>query len=186
MYSVPNPTFIDEALPFLGPKLKTWLTVRNDDIYDFRWGDPKFARDYVKAMPAADKLAGYYMGCDGYCWGRDYLSTQPIAEGGPRPLVMDRQWLSFMLWGRLSYDPNLPDALFEKTLAMRHPSVPADKLLAASVASSRIIPQITRFFWGDIDLKWFPEASLSHPSRGGYYTIRHFRRQRFHARRGVY
>ena len=174
MYSVPNPTFINEALPFLGPKLKTWLTVRNDDIYDFRWGDPTFARDYVKAMPASEKLAGFYMGPDGYCWGRDYLSTEPVAAGASRPLVMDRQWLSFMLWGRLAYDPELPDSLFQRTLGVRHPSVPSDRLMAASVASSRIIPQTTRFFWGDIDLKWYPEASLSHPSRGGYYTIRHF------------
>jgi len=114
------------------------------------------------------------MGPDGYCWGRDYLSTEPVPAGSPHPLVMDRQWLAFMLWGRLSYEPALPDSLFQKTLAVRHPSVPSDKLLAASVASSRIIPQTTRFFWGDIDLKWFPEASLSHPNQKGYYTVRSF------------
>jgi hypothetical protein len=87
---------------------------------------------------------------------------------------MDRQWLAFMLWGRLSYEPGLPDGLFQKTLEVRHPSVPSDKLLAASEASSRIIPQTTRFFWGDIDLKWYPEASLSHPNQHGYYTVRNF------------
>jgi hypothetical protein len=34
----------------------------------------------------------------------------------------------------------------------------------------------TRFFWGDIDLKWFPEACWSHPrSKGkGFYTVRQF------------
>lgn len=40
------------------------------------------------------------------------------------------------------------------------------------------MPLITRFFWGDIDLKWFPEACWSHPERkggdGGFYTVRHF------------
>ena len=38
-----------------------------------------------------------------------------------------------------------------------------------------MFPQITRFFWGDIDLRWFPEACLSHP-RGakGFYTVQHF------------
>jgi hypothetical protein len=37
-----------------------------------------------------------------------------------------------------------------------------------------IIPQVTRFFWGDIDLKWFPEACISHPRAKGFYTVRHF------------
>jgi hypothetical protein len=36
------------------------------------------------------------------------------------------------------------------------------------------MPLTTRFFWGDIDLKWFPEASLSHPRSKGFYTVQHF------------
>jgi hypothetical protein len=36
------------------------------------------------------------------------------------------------------------------------------------------MPLTTRFFWGDIDLKWFPEACLSHPRSKGFYTVRHF------------
>jgi hypothetical protein len=74
----------------------------------------------------------------------------------------------------LSYDPNLPDRLFENALSARFPEANGAKLFAASVAASKIIPQATRFFWGDIDLKWFPEASLSHPGHKGFYTVRHF------------
>jgi hypothetical protein len=91
-----------------------------------------------------------------------------------RQLVLKQQWYSFMLWGRLSYDPSLPDSLFERTLGVRFPEVPGTKLFAASSAASKIIPQITRFFWGDIDLKWFPEACLSHPTYKGFYTVKHF------------
>ena len=36
------------------------------------------------------------------------------------------------------------------------------------------MPLTTRFFWGDIDLKWYPEACLSHPRSKGFYTVRHF------------
>ena len=28
--------------------------------------------------------------------------------------------------------------------------------------------------WGDIDLRWFPEACLSHPRYKGFYTVRDF------------
>jgi hypothetical protein len=36
------------------------------------------------------------------------------------------------------------------------------------------MPLSTRFFWGDIDLKWYPEACLSHRRSKGFYTVRHF------------
>jgi hypothetical protein len=36
------------------------------------------------------------------------------------------------------------------------------------------MPLTTRFFWGDIDLKWYPEACLSHRKSTGFYTVRHF------------
>jgi hypothetical protein len=171
MYSSPTPPFAKQTLAELPPGLRTWMTVRNDDIYSFRWGDPEYARAYLKALPGPDKLAGYYMGPDGYIWGREFISTEPDL---PRQLVMKKQWYSFMIWGRLSFDPSLPDSLFEKTLAARFPQVPAEKLYAASCAASKIIPQITRFFWGDIDLKWFPEACISHPQHKGWYTVKHF------------
>ena len=171
MYSVPNPPFIKEALPHLSPKLRTWLTVRNDDIYSFRWGDPEFARAFIRHMPGPDKMAGFYMGPDGYCWGREFLSTEPET---PRQLVMKKQWYSFMLWGRLSFDPNLPDELFQRTLAARFPEVPADQLYTAWATASKIFPQITRFHWGDIDIRWFPEACKQNPDDRGFYTVRHF------------
>src|SRR5271169_5440377 len=129
MLSSPAPPFAKESLQELPANLRMWMTVRNDDIYSFRWADPEFARAYVNNMPGPDKLAGFYMGPDGTIWGRDFLSTEPET---PRPLVIEKQWFSFMLWGRLSYEPSLPDALFERTLAERFPGVPADKLLLAS------------------------------------------------------
>ena len=61
-----------------------------------------------------------------------------------------------------------------RALAARFPEVPAAKLLAGWSAASRVFPEITRFFWGDIDVKWLPEACLSHPSARGFYTVRHF------------
>ena len=169
MYSMPAPSFAKSTLAELPPHLRTWMTVRNDDVYSFRWGDPEFARAYIRALPGPDKLAGYYMGPDGYIWGREFISTEPDA---PRQLVMKKQWYSFMLWGRLSYDPALPDAFFEKVLAVRFPEVPSAKLFQAWAQASKIIPLVNRFYWNDIDLKLFPEACISHPSFKGFHTVR--------------
>jgi hypothetical protein len=73
MYSIPNPPFAKGAFEIVPKDQRLWLTVRNDDIYSFRWGNPDFARQYLKAIPGQDKIAGYYMGSDGYCWVRDFL-----------------------------------------------------------------------------------------------------------------
>lgn len=173
MYSITNPTFIQPLIENLAQGRKTWLTVRNDDIYTFRFGDPAYARDYILNIPPADKIAGFYMGPDGYCWGRDFLERKVT---GKRPLVMEKQWYSFMQWGRLAYDPSLPDSHFEKALAARHPIASAPDLFSALQSASQVMPLITRFFWGDIDLKWFPEACWSHKrSKGnGFYDVQEF------------
>ena len=166
MYALTNPPFVDAAMPLLSQKTKSWLTIRNDDIYSFRWANNNFARQFIKDIPQPDKIAGYYMGPDGYNWGRDYLT-----RGTEHQLVMQKQWYSFMLWGRLSYDPNLPDDIFLKTLQTRFPSVPVQKLYKPWSAASMIFPWITRYVWGDIDLKWFPEANVSHSKYRGFFTV---------------
>lgn len=168
MYSVPEPPFIKPVLPLLSPQLRCWLTVRNDDIYSFRWADLDYARAFIKAIPGPDKIAGFYMGTDNYIWGRDFLTKDAEA---PRPTVMQKQWLSFTMWGRLAYEPDLPAATFQRLVAARFPGADAPKLTAAWADASKTFPYITRFFWGDIDLKWFPEACMR---KSSYYTVRHF------------
>jgi hypothetical protein len=174
MYSITKPIFIQPLLDGIAPGRRTWLTARNDDIYTFRFGDPVYAREYILNMPPPDKVAGFYMGPDGYCWGREFLDRNPVP--GKRPLVMEKQWYSFMLWGRLAYDPSLTDSHFEKVLAARHPRASSHDLFRALQGAAQVMPVITRFFWGDIDLKWFPEACWSHrKSKGkGFYTVQHF------------
>ena len=171
MYSIPNPPYINALLQALPAGKRTWLTIRNDDVYSFRWANPQYARDYIRAMPPPDKMAGFYMGPDGYVWGREFLAKQPSS---PRETVMAKQWFSFLLWGRLSYDPTLPDSHFTRIAAARFPGVNADRLVNAWSSASMVFPLITRFFWGDIDLRWFPEACLSHPRYRGFYTVRDF------------
>jgi hypothetical protein len=172
MYSIPDPKFILPAMPLLSPQIQSWLTIRNDDIYSFRWANNDYARSFIKSIPETEKIAGFYMGPDGYCWGRDYLSK--LSHGKTPPLIIQKQWYSFMLWGRLSYNPGLPDNLFGRHLSRHFPSIDTDELMKGWSAASMIFPWITRFVWGDIDLKWFPEANLSHPSHKGFYTVKDY------------
>jgi hypothetical protein len=168
MYSITNPHFIKGLLPSLSPKLRSWLTLRNDDIHSFRWADVDYARDFIKNIPGEDKIAGFYMGPDGYHWGRDFITKNPE---GTRQTIIQKMWHSFALWGRLAYDPELPAATFERLTAARFPGADSARLTAAWADASKTFPYITRFFWGPIDIKWFPEACSR---RDQFYTVRNF------------
>jgi hypothetical protein len=171
MYSSPTPPFAKHDLADLPPGMHSWITARNDDIYNFRWGDPDYAREYIRNLPGPEVRAGFLVGSDGLIWGREFTSTEPDS---PRQLFIKKQWYSLMMWGRLSFEPDIPDALFERTLDIRFTEAAPGKLFAAMAAASKIIPQVTRFFWSGNDLAWFPEACISHPSHKGFYTAKDF------------
>ncbi|MDP9175668.1 MAG: carbohydrate-binding family 6 protein [Planctomycetota bacterium] len=171
MYSSPTPPFAKHDLAALPPGVHVWFTARNDDIYSFRWGDPNYARAYVRNLPGPEVRAAFLVGSDGLIWGREFTSTEPDS---PRQLFIKKQWYSLMLWGRLGFEPDLPNTLFERTLDLRFPEAAPGKLFAASASASKIIPQVTRFFWSGNDLAWFPEACISHPSHRGFYTVKDF------------
>ncbi len=83
-----------------------------------------------------------------------------------------------MIWGRLTYDPDLPREVIDENVRERFGGMHTFKLMASWKAASMIFPFITRFVWGDIDLKWFPEANTSHRTYRGFYTVdEYIRRQ---------
>ncbi|TVY07552.1 carbohydrate-binding family 6 protein [Paenibacillus cremeus] len=184
MYSSVHPPFIYRTQGYkelqagflngLPTGRKTWLTVRDDDYYYFRWGDPEFVRQYILNMPPSEQLAGFYMGPDGIVWGREFVSTEPDS---PRQPMIKKRWYGFMLWGRLAYDPTVPDRHFERQLAFRFPEAPSRTLFEAWSSASKILPLVTRFHWEEnhLDFQWYPEACYSNPERAkGFHTVQHF------------
>ena len=175
MYSVPTPKKMesDNAVQELRThKLKTWLTLRNDVMYYHNWGDPAYARQYVKGMIdlGDDIFRGFYMGSDGYCPTRSYFSKNSVSKG---KLEIQRQWYMYMLWGRLSYNPNTSDDVFQNQMALRYPSVPTKPLFTAWNKVSSCIPKITELIQGSwtIDLLWWLEGCNS---KSGFRTIGQF------------
>ncbi len=146
---------------------QTWLTVRNDDLYYLRWGDPEFVRRYWRQLPRPDCIAGFMLGPDGYTWGRDFVSK---AGATPRRLVIEKQWYWFLLWGRLAYEPTIPDERFEAILEARFPRA-GRQIFARLSMTSKILPLVNRFYWGYFDFMWYPEASWS---QAGFVGVRDF------------
>jgi len=172
MHSIVNPPFVLPGMPFFSKDRQTWFTVRNDDYYAIRWGSEDYARAYIKAMPGVEdqKVAGFYMGSDGYCLGKDFLSKDGKSERQP---IIDKQWFSYMLYGRFAYNPDLPSEVFNNAVQRRYPDLDTKTLVRAWDAASMIFPWATRQIWGDIDLKWWPEACFSSPQNyKGFITVK--------------
>ena len=148
-------------------KVPCWLNLRNDDIFVYRWGDADYTREFLQNVPR-DLMrweAGFYMGPDGYVWGREFISKTPELAG---ELEVDKHWYRFMLWGRLGYDLTLTRGYFEKRLAQRFPEANPALLYDTWATASQIIPQVNRFYFRVNDIQFAPEGCVS---KDGFLTV---------------
>ncbi len=164
MHGYHNPDFIYEKGVMRGLDdhgKKTWLNLRNDDIFYFRWGNPDYARRYLTSFPEKDRyLAGYYMGSDGYVFGKtfsyvdahDHLNAQ---------LEIDKHWFNFLIWGRLGYDPTLSEDYFIDHVAQRFPGTNSRRLYQAWKTASLIFPTVSQTVCRDNDAQWYVEGCHS-------------------------
>jgi hypothetical protein len=159
MYSTPKPKWWPKEIKATKDNnLKTWLTVRNDDMYYLTWGDPDFARTYIAGMlDLGDIYKGFYMGCDGYNPTRSFFFKDNAMNG---QLEILRQQYMMMIWGRLSYNQNTSDDVFKNYLAAKFPTVKATDLFTAWSKASRGFQQANEMVQGnyEMDYKWWPEA----------------------------
>ncbi|MEC0265338.1 hypothetical protein [Paenibacillus anseongense] len=150
-------------------KTNILYTVRNDDVFTHRWGDPEYVRAYVKGM-IKTHVKGFYWGADGYLWGNDFQHV----EHGHKTWKYDfeRHSFQFQLWGRLSYDPETSDGVWVHLLKSHYGPVHAPLFLEGLRSASSVIPAVNRLFWIDYDFQWHAESCLSEVS--GFKTILDF------------
>lgn len=169
LYSTPKPPFADKHIQSMEKYgLKSWWNLRNDDIFVHRWGDPEYVRDFVKHM-SGEHTAGFYMGSDGYVWGREFNSKNAELAG---QLEFDKHWYKFMLWGRLAFNVDLSSDFFINKLDKKYPETDAKKMYQAWKTSSKIIPAVNRFHWNDWDYQWSVEACFD--ARNGFHDVERF------------
>lgn len=170
MYAATAPRWADEYIKEYSKfGLKSWWNVRNDDIFHFRWGNPAYASEFIKNIPPENLTAGYFMGSDGYVWGREFISKHPQS---PRELEIDKHWYNFMLWGRMGYNPDMPVSHIKGLLQIRYPKAPVDNLYQTWATASLIPSLVTSFHWHDWDFMWAIEGCLD--LRKGFHTVDDF------------
>jgi hypothetical protein len=176
VYSSTNQIFHQEFVKDIqrDKNLKTIWTLRNDDIFHFRWGAPDFVREFIKKIPY-DVSQGYYYGSDQYVWGREFMSKDPQT---PRQLEIAKHWYHWMMWGRLGYNPDMGNDAFVRILQTRFSGINAADLFTAWQEASMIYPLTTGFHWGQLDFQWYIESGQSRPdpaqTPSGYHDVNRF------------
>ena len=162
------------------PQIKMLWNVRNDDIYNFRWTNVAYVREYFASMPKNITL-GYHMGSDGYVWAKTW-SDKP--GQGNDTLEVDKHWLNFALWGRCGYQPcddahQLGESFWTEQVAARFglSAAKAALLYGGWASASLIVPQVNRLVIGAWvnDFQWnvegcFKRAPKDDPEGGSGFV----------------
>ena len=138
--------------------LRIVWAMRNEGFFNLRWGQPDFIREFI-ARNGADYVDGLYVGSNCYIPAVDYIQK-------PDPRIawrwaFERQWLFYMLWGRLLYDPDTPDALFERAFDSRYGPGTGQILLPAYAAVSEMPLRMTTFLGPTWDQSLYVEGFLA-------------------------
>lgn len=133
-------------------------TVRNEDVFVLRWGVPDFVREHVERN-AADYVGGYVVGSE--------VNT-PAADVAHRRhghqtwrYAFERQWLWYWVWGRLLYDPETPDAVFEAEMDRRYGDGVGAPLLRGFSEGSRMALAFASFHGATWDYTLRAEGFLA-------------------------
>jgi hypothetical protein len=137
---------------------KVVWTMRNEDMYILRWGQPDFVRAFVQNQ-RKDYVAGAIIGSECYIPALDYI-TAPGPHKNWR-FAFERQWLFYAVWGQLLYDPATPDARFEAMLDARFGKGVGKDLLAAWKRASQVPLHFASFHRGTWDGSLYTEGFSS-------------------------
>jgi hypothetical protein len=112
---------------------KITYTVRNEDFFALRWGVPGFIRSHI-SLNSQRYVGGYCLGSETYIPALDYFTA--IHAPGDWKYAFQRQWLFYLLWGKLLYNPDTPDEVFQNEFIRRYGTEATNLLEAYSLASS--------------------------------------------------
>jgi hypothetical protein len=137
---------------------KVVWTMRNEDMYILRWGQPDFVRAFVQNQ-SKDYVGGAIIGSECYIPALDYITKE-----GPHKTwrwAFQRQWLFYAVWGQLLYDPTTPDARFEALFDTRFGKGVGKDLFAAWKLASRVPLHFASFHRGTWDGSLYTEGFSS-------------------------
>jgi hypothetical protein len=134
----------------------TW-TARNEDFFCLRWGVPSFVRQHI-ATNNQKYVGGYFIGSETYIPAKDYFTNPEIKVGWK--YAFERQWLYYKIWGRLLYNPDMPDEIFQAEFTRRYGKAGEPLLKASSLAGSTPL-RLASMFDFTFDLSFYSEGFMA-------------------------
>jgi hypothetical protein len=108
----------------------------------FYWGSPEFARRTVRNCKFGDGVGFSMEPMEAYSPAADYLHHNPKTNHGFYKWMVEREWVWHLIWGRIAYDPDVPDEVFVNEF-IRHFGPQAGPLVFKALEeSSKIVPFI--------------------------------------------
>jgi len=149
---------------------KAWLTgepkpyqvlwhLRNDCIFQLRWGDPEFASSVVRYCGGPNS-AGFVMGSEVEVPGVDRHHTAESAGHKTWEYEFQKNWMRFAVWGRAGYNPDEPPAYWAARFSQHFGSAAGPAAFCALQSASKIIPLTTSFHWNYMNGDWYPEGNI--------------------------
>jgi hypothetical protein len=136
-----------------------WM-IRNEDFFRLRWGEPDFIRDHIR-INGQDHVGGYFIGSECYIPAQDIFHI-PDHTHVSWKWAFERQWLYYMQWGRLLYNPDVSDSVFAHAFNTRYQGEHGEQLVAAFKLATRTTQRIAGSFWWTWDYTFYTEGLLSH------------------------
>ena len=135
-------------------KYKGVWTMRNEDFFVLRWGDPDFIRDFLD-LNSQQYIGGCIIGSETYIPAKDYFTKE---EHRSWDYAFERQWLFYKVWGNLMYDRNIPDEYFAEELAEKFDLPDGSDLLEAWKLASKNPNRLASFFGSTWDGTLYAEG----------------------------
>lgn len=134
-----------------------WM-MRNEDFFRLRWGDPDFIREHVQ-VNGQDYVGGYFIGSECYIPAKDIYHKQDHRHVSWK-YAFERQWLYYLQWGRLLYDPSTSDAVFANAFNQRFSGNVGNQMVEAYKLSTRTTQRIASFFNFTWDHSFYTEGLI--------------------------
>ncbi|MBO5527889.1 MAG: hypothetical protein J6A47_01015 [Bacilli bacterium] len=174
MYAVTAPVYSKATRDALPEGTYDTYNLRNEDAYHFTWAEPSFAHEFCRNMKQA-KSTGFILGSAGYFMGKEYEFVDEKLNGG---YYYDRHFINYTMFGRFSYDIGLDETWLKKKIHAHFADQDAksvDFAYDALVEGSKWLCEFQRLFYnGGTDSAWYPETCQSHPTMGGYLSLKKF------------
>jgi len=138
---------------------KVIWTMRNEDLYILRWGQPDFVRAFIQRQEGKDYVGGAVIGSECYIPALDYISKAGAHKNWQ--YAFERQWLFYTVWGQLLYDAATPDARFEAMFDVRFGKGVGKNLLTAWKLASNVPLHFASFHKGTWDGSLYTEGFSS-------------------------